>query len=420
MRHPGMNPFILLFCALVFAAGCNGGGSGEEDADASENPPDLVGDEISDTAPDEDRDPASDPAQDPATDPTADDVEEVEYPPCDEETWAFTTVSDSYSGLEGNLASALRGAFENNADLKFVVSTGDFENLDVIEENMTGDLLGYFPGRDVVPWFMAIGNHNVEDPTDMAFVTETLGPRLATQLEGLTNFRQGPYDDANYWTGMHTTYSFDYRNGHFVIMNQYLGSMDDAEGHPLACPWDALLTWLEEDLDATTQPFIFVFGHEPAWPREDSPNHCGDSLDDGRCPGNTAPSPDEWKFIRPQRDRFWQILADHGVTAHFDGHTHASAARAVHGITDFNMASCIDTEWNCYCDIEGEFPETADGARLTPSDGVVDFNNGMTMASGPVNIVRIGCDEAFFGIYERNPDDGTLAPVRTFTFSAAP
>jgi hypothetical protein len=402
----------ILSFVLVLGA-CNGGGGGRDDVEDGDGRPDLPPDTPPDPVPD---DAVPDGEEAPPDTPT-DELTDEELAPCTAEPWAFTTVSDSYSGLEGGLQAALRAAFANNPDLKFIVSTGDFENNDVIDAAIQADLLSYFPGREVVPWFMAIGNHNVEDPADMTFVVETIGERLATQLDGMTNLSEGPSTDAEDWTGPHTTYSFDYRNAHFVILNQYLGSTAEADGHPLACPWTDLYDWLEADLAANVQPFIFVFGHEPFWPREDESNHCGDSMDDQRCPGNTAPPPDEWKFIRPERDRFWQLLVDHNVTAFFDGHTHQSAARAVRGITDFPMEGCIDTEWNCYCDIESEVPEVATGTRLTPADGVVDFNNGITMADGPVNIIRVHCERVDFGIYQRNDPEDTLAPLREFIYT---
>ena len=64
-----------------------------------------------------------------------------------------------------------------------------------------------------------------------------------------------------------------------------------------------LRTWLTNDLAANTKPYVFVFGHEPAFPYN---RHIGDSLD--AHPAN--------------RDAFWQVLEDEDVQAFFVGHTH--------------------------------------------------------------------------------------------------
>jgi len=93
----------------------------------------------------------------------------------------------------------------------------------------------------------------------------------------------------------YTTFSFDYSNAHFVILDEYCVNSGDID--------DALYAWLSADLHATDQPAIFVFGQEPAYPYY---RHVGDSLDD--YPEN--------------RDRFWQLLHDTGVVAYICGHTH--------------------------------------------------------------------------------------------------
>jgi hypothetical protein len=77
---------------------------------------------------------------------------------------------------------------------------------------------------------------------------------------------------------------------------------------------DHLYDWLVNDLQATTQRHLFVFGHEPAFPQPDADNgrtrHIGDCLD--ADPAN--------------RDRFWSLLRDSGVIAYFCGHTHNYSA----------------------------------------------------------------------------------------------
>ncbi|MBW1687525.1 MAG: metallophosphoesterase, partial [Deltaproteobacteria bacterium] len=83
---------------------------------------------------------------------------------------------------------------------------------------------------------------------------------------------------------------------------------------------DALYNWLQADLIATTQPLIFVLGHEPAWPQPDADSgrmrHLGDSLD--QYPSN--------------RDRFWSLLRQHQVVAYLHGHTHNFSSVNIDGV----------------------------------------------------------------------------------------
>jgi len=115
-----------------------------------------------------------------------------------------------------------------------------------------------------------------------------------------------------------TTYSFDYQNAHFVVLNEYC----DAGGDTATSgdvP-DHLYNWLAADLSATDKTHIFVFGHEPAYPQPDADNgrirHLGDSLD--QYPAH--------------RDRFWNLLRDERVVAYICGHTHNYSAAQIDGV----------------------------------------------------------------------------------------
>jgi hypothetical protein len=56
--------------------------------------------------------------------------------------WSFTTVSDTYSGLEGGLDETLQAVFAGNNDVKFIISTGDFEKLETNDGKMQANLMG--------------------------------------------------------------------------------------------------------------------------------------------------------------------------------------------------------------------------------------------------------------------------------------
>ncbi len=83
---------------------------------------------------------------------------------------------------------------------------------------------------------------------------------------------------------------------------------------------DHLYDWLANDLRDTDKAHVFVFGHEPAYPRPDTDNgrqrHMDDSL-------NAHPA---------HRDRFWALLREEGVVAYFCGHTHNHSAAYIDGV----------------------------------------------------------------------------------------
>jgi hypothetical protein len=149
-------------------------------------------------------------------------------------------------------------------------------------------------------WYPVIGNHEAETAADMTWLRDEYanGNGLRTPLKNFTD-QNGPAGCVQ------TTYSWDYGNAHFVVLNQYWDS-GTAAGSDVALDGDvipALRTWLADDLAAHTQPYTFVFGHEPAFP---SNRHVGDSLD--AYPAN--------------RDAFWALLEQYDVDAYICGHTH--------------------------------------------------------------------------------------------------
>jgi len=128
---------------------------------------------------------------------------------------------------------------------------------------------------DMQNLYFTIGNHDAPPAGDDTF-TDTIAP--CYPKNGPVLAPQG------------TVFSFDRGDCHFVVTNP--GGYNDEQ-----------LEWLEQNLAASTQPFKFVFGHEPAFPVV---RHVGDSLD-----------------ANPERrDRFWQILAENGAQAFFCGHSH--------------------------------------------------------------------------------------------------
>ena len=115
-----------------------------------------------------------------------------------------------------------------------------------------------------------------------------------------------------------TTYSFDFQNAHFAILNEYCDTTGDAV--TAGDIPDHLYDWLAADLADTQQAHIFVVGHEPAYPQPDQ--------DNGRLRHET----DSLNQFADHRDRFWNLLKQHQVTAYICGHTHNFSAVQLDGI----------------------------------------------------------------------------------------
>src|SRR5262249_40284204 len=111
------------------------------------------------------------------------------------------------------------------------------------------------------PYFAAIGNHDVDGYNGTItpagqydYWKNWVGPKLDTTLVGLSNFKVGPsngYDSR-------TTYSFDYKNAHFVVVNQYYNDPTYPTDNPIACIRPEMQAWIDQDLSQTTQPVKFV------------------------------------------------------------------------------------------------------------------------------------------------------------------
>jgi hypothetical protein len=152
-------------------------------------------------------------------------------------------------------------------------------------------------------WYPAVGNHDIRGgkrSTSMQWRREeySTGNGTRTPLKNLVG-RPGPNGS------LETTYSWDCGNAHLVVLNEYWNGRT-APGSDTATDGDivpALRSWLEADLAANTKPFIFVFGHEPAFAEH---RHVGNSLDGHRA----------------DRNAFWAVLKKFHVQAFISGHIH--------------------------------------------------------------------------------------------------
>ncbi len=223
-------------------------------------------------------------------------------------TFAVTADMRWYSGPGSyDTAQFFRGATEAIASLgggSFMISPGDIDPPAGVQWTIKQYL-----GENYL-WYPVVGNHEAETWEDMEWLrTYDYDPNGSTP-PNVVNVGPTPCEE--------TTYSFDYGNSHFVVLNEYCDGTSDTgtDGDVV----DALYDWLVADLNATHRTHIFVFGHEPAYPQPDADNarerHMVDSLN--KHPGH--------------RDRFWSLLREKEVAAYICGHTHNYSAARIGGV----------------------------------------------------------------------------------------
>jgi hypothetical protein len=155
-------------------------------------------------------------------------------------------------------------------------------------------------------WYPVAGNHETESDQTMAWLHHWAQAGIPHLV------RHGPAGAED------TTYSFDFANAHFVMLNDYF------DGHSERVRKDnlpeATFQWLEADLGATRQPLVFVVGHKPLQSLPD--------MDTGRLRhGNDSISTNAVQLAR-----FTRLLQDHRVRAYICGHTHDTSVQRVDGI----------------------------------------------------------------------------------------
>ena len=217
------------------------------------------------------------------------------------ESFHFTITSDqradaSTTAITGRVFQSINNIVGGPG--AFHVSAGDIDYGSTSPSNRA--LIDTYFGPDFL-WYGVVGNHDAESPTtDMVWLRNEYnnGNGVRTPLKNFTN-QNGPAGSVE------TTYSWDYGNAHFIVLNVYWNG-GTATGSDYAADGDivpVLYNWLEADLAATDKPFVFIFMHEPSFPYN---HHYGDSLD---------------KYT-DHRNAFWSLLESEGVMAIFSGHTH--------------------------------------------------------------------------------------------------
>ena len=187
----------------------------------------------------------------------------------------------------------------------FMVSLGDIDPPQQVQDTIQKVL-----GEDY-PWYPVVGNHETETPEDMVWLRDHGKQEIPNLV------RRGPEN------GEETTYSFDFNNAHFVVLNEYYdGLSDTGTNGDITTP---LYTWLKKDLEENDKPLVFVLGHEPILSAPDYHNgrhrHQSDCL-------NAHPE---------NSHRFQTLLRKHNVTAYVCGHTHNFSYLNINGLWQLDV-----------------------------------------------------------------------------------
>jgi predicted phosphodiesterase len=222
-------------------------------------------------------------------------------------TFVITADMRNYAGAGlYDTPSYYRGALEaliTAGGSDFMVSPGDIDPTIGIYWTITTTL-----GSDFT-WYPVVGNHELPG--------EGFEENLGDNMNWLRNFDLGEVNGGPSGCPT-TTYSFDFNAAHFVILNEYCDSGgDDVTDGDIP---DHLYNWLDNDLNETNQPIIFVFGHEPAYPMPDADN------------GRLRHEYDSLNQYTSNRDRFWNFLRNYSVLAYICGHTHNYSASKFDGV----------------------------------------------------------------------------------------
>ena len=160
--------------------------------------------------------------------------------------------------------------------------TGQFKNW----MNYVAPIHNYTDGTGI-PLYIIRGNH--EDGPNQT-VAPLLDAYLATVAYGMPE--NGPPGEKK------LTYSFTHKSAKFIANDNYIAHNGLKE--------TVNQSWVSAQLTRDTRPFMFVFGHSPAFAVVNDTEEDNFAID----------------VHSPQRDIFWKSLVDNNVSAYFCGHAH--------------------------------------------------------------------------------------------------
>jgi len=251
----------------------------------------------------------------------------------------FVAMSDSrgpYNGVNDSVLSKLvNHILTNQHGVKFVVFAGDMVNGHEHDPARTfselmhwKDVMGPIYENENFVWpkvWPVVGNHEIRNGKD-----EDNFRRAFPDV-----FGNGPDDEKG------LSYSFDFGNSHFVVVNTdrwYYGDPEDTTDDRRDWHYVKHLDWLEKDLAEAKKrnvKHIFVFSHEMGFP---TGGHLHDGLPNlGR---NFVPPLDSTRiWYLERRNKFWNLLKKYDVDAHICGHEHLYARQSVDGVYEIITGS---------------------------------------------------------------------------------
>jgi predicted phosphodiesterase len=228
----------------------------------------------------------------------------------------------------------------------FMVVLGDID-----PPQATRDLMDKVFGKDY-PWYVVRGNHDKDDASMEYLRSLNRGDKSYPHL-----VRKGPAGCEE------TTYSFDWNEVHFVVLNVFYDGKTDNAKEANVVP--GLLAWLEDDLKQNKEQHIFVFGHKPLFSVLDMDNgtqrHNGEVLD--MYPDNSL--------------KFQRLLLKYHVVAYVSGHTHCASYASINGLwllNDGHIYGYEDTYTPelLFARISKEI-ERGQGAGIDQSEAIANF-----------------------------------------------
>jgi len=230
--------------------------------------------------------------------------ESVIEPAYEPMVWKFAVVGDTHVSNDSNtIAEMIPYFLEDSIDLILlcgdIVQGGKKTTAAELETELQIWQAIFQPLYDAgIGIYPVRGNH--EDDADnniMVWNSIFSGDKALPQ--------NGPSGETN------LSYSFNYKNAFFIGLDNYVNIHKINQ------------TWLDEQLAANNQPYIFVFGHEAAFKVFHS-----DCLDD----------------FPTERNSFWKSLSDAGVKTYFCGHDHFFDATEIDdgdGNAENNVYQCL-------------------------------------------------------------------------------
>ncbi len=266
----------------------------------------------------------------------------------DKNKFNFAVVSDTHvhngqycHAFEYITCSAIMKNSEGAGD--FIVVNGDIDPFVRAKKIIDDKLVNPLKKQNIdYGFYPVIGNHDLYNTSGVEeFRTEV--PE-ETQTRAIINYNKNNLNNIVNWgpkfeskligyenSGtQYTTYSFNHKNSHFVVLDLYYSNSIPGRGDGRFRK--NLEEWMIKDLEQNQKKNIFVFGHEPTCYYEPEK-------------GGAVSDPD---YIYHNKERLQRILEKYKVKIYFSGHTHLFGRVKTNGVTYINTGLSMTPDSNTY------------------------------------------------------------------------